>query len=1180
MAYELAKAYVQIIPSTKGIEGNLTSALGGAGDSAGKSAGGKFTSAFGGALKTIGAVAGTALIGAGAGITAFTKASVEAGKEFDSAMSQVQATMLKTADEMENEVGTAMITTNDGIKNFSGNLRDFAKFLGANTAFSATQAAEALNYMALAGYSTQESMDMLPNVLNLAAAGNMDLARASDMVTDTQTAFGLSAERTTQMVDEMAKAASTGNTNVEQLGDAFLTIGGLAQELNGGMITLADGTQAPLDNVQELEVALTAMANAGIKGSEAGTHMRNMLLKLSSPTADGTEQLEALGVSVFDAEGNMRSLKDILGDLNGSLSTLTQQEKLNAISDLFNARDTASAEALLNAIGEDWDEIGEAILDAAGAGAEMANIQLDNLSGDITIMQSAFEGLKIAISDGATPALREGVQGITGIIDGLHDLVEGSEEGGPKIKAGFEQLVGGIVDGIPQILTIFDSIADGLVDIFPKLLSTISSELPGMFENVLGMIEGLLPNLLELLPELVTTVIELIASLAGHLTDIIMPILNSLPEIIGQIMDGLIDNLPAIIAGLVELVANIVMELPVILAEITIAIVKNIPDMFAAIGEGVLTGIANVFNLAANWIVDYGAEEIAQAAEELAGNLDSIETSTRNVAKETANLSLEGEKELQYYQKLYEQLDGMVDENGKVHATNQELVNQLTGELSEALNTEITMQDGVIENWENEKAAIEELMETKRMQMLLDQEAAQAAQAAEAEAELYDVLAEANKNLSSTQAAREDIENRMTELVEGRTQLWPWEVLEVHNMAKEYEELGKAEEELTATRDQATSDLQKAISTQTQYEKEYSAFLEGNYADMSDTYLDFIMTAKSGAQGYGEALEEQEAAAKEKLNALKEIYKQTGDETLESQIVAQSKLVDETSTANQEFKNRILDDLGSMGVELRQKGEEVGTHGADGFIEGFADTNRIKFQTNATMQTAIDAAKETLDEHSPSAVFKEIGDYAIEGFINGADHKESAVISAFSSIADTAYNSANARTDEFYSIGSHMGDGIAEGMNSKLERIASSAARLVSTAINRAKSTADIKSPSRKMRREVGEMLSAGLALGIEDGEHYVLEAIDSMNGDMMADMAKLDLGQAAFMPQSMQEQIDIADRMRAQAIAQARMGLSGMDGGSGNNNIYITSSVTGAENPEEYARRLVNEIKMEMRMA
>lgn len=414
-------------------------------------------------------------------ISGFMTQSVEVGKGFDRSMSQVAATMGNTMDEMGNEVGS--VQTQFG--SFSGTLREFAQYMGSNTAFSATQAADALNYMALAGYNTQQSMEMLPNVLNLAAAGGFDLARASDMVTDTQTAFGITSKRTTQMVDEMAKAASTGNTSVEQLGDAFLTVGGLAKELNGGMVTLSDGTTASTDGVQELEIALTAMANAGVKGSEAGTHMRNMLMKLSSPTAEGAKQMEKLGVNVFDANGKMRSLSDIFGELNTSMSTLTQEEKIQAISDLFNARDLSSAEALLAAVSQDWDHIGEAILNAEGAAGQMAETQLDNLAGDITLLQSATEGFQIALSDAATPALREMTQFGTEVVQDLTDAFLALPEPvqtaigaigmfGGQI-ASYIPSVGGLVTSLTQMSSAAKIAGDATGGFAGKLMTGLSS---------------------------------------------------------------------------------------------------------------------------------------------------------------------------------------------------------------------------------------------------------------------------------------------------------------------------------------------------------------------------------------------------------------------------------------------------------------------------------------------------------------------------------------------------------------------------------------------------------------------------------------------------------------------------------------------------------------------------------
>ena len=516
---------------------------------------------------TIGKVTAVAVGAATTAVTAFGVASVKTGANFDKSMSQVAATMGKTMSEMENEVGSTTVTLNGQVQEFSGSLRDFAQFMGQNTAFSASQAADALNYMALAGYNTQESMEMLPNVLNLAAAGNMDLARASDMVTDTQTAFGISAERTTQMVDEMAKAASTGNTSVEQLGDAFLTVGGLAQELNGGFVTLDDGTTQAVDGVQELEIALTAMANSGIKGSEAGTHMRNMLLKLSSPTADGTKRLEALGVSVFDAGGNMKSLKDIMGDLNGALGDLTQEEKIQAISDLFNTRDLASAEALLGAVEQDWDDIGEAILNADGAAAQMAETQLDNLAGDVTLFKSALEGLQIAISDSVSPTLREFVQFAT---DGLTSITTAFQEKGltGAMEALGESLSQGIVllmEHLPEMINagiaLLDALGQGIIDNLDVILEAAKT-----------VFFTLVDTLISHLPEILTTGIEIILQLTDAL-------LGALPDLITALTDAIVDSLPMLIDAGIELIAGIVSHLP----DIIVALVEAIPRVIQAI---------------------------------------------------------------------------------------------------------------------------------------------------------------------------------------------------------------------------------------------------------------------------------------------------------------------------------------------------------------------------------------------------------------------------------------------------------------------------------------------------------------------------------------------------------------------------------------------------------------------
>jgi hypothetical protein len=415
-------------------------------------------------------------------------------------------------------------------------------------------------------------------------------------------------ERVTQMVDEMAKAASTGNTSVEQLGDAFLTVGGLAQELNGGMVTLEDGTTATVDGVQELEIALTAMANAGIKGSEAGTHMRNMLLKLSSPTDAGTQALEAMGVAVFDAEGNMRSLKDIMGDLSGAMDSMTQEQKIQTIADLFNTRDIASAEALLGAVGQDWDEIGASIVNAEGAAEQMAQTQLDNLSGDVTLFKSALEGAQIAISDTLSPALREFVQFGT---NGLSELTSAFQSGG--LDGAMEAFGGILSDGLNMIIEKLPEAVDAGMQLLGALGQGLLDNLQMITDTALTIAQQLLSSLIEAAPTLISGGAEMLVQLA-------MGIAEALPELIPQIIDAvlmiqetlienadmLIDAAIALIMGLEEGLIN---ALPILIEKQPEIIMKMVEALIANAPK-ILEAAAKLIVMLAQGIIQYAPQAV------------------------------------------------------------------------------------------------------------------------------------------------------------------------------------------------------------------------------------------------------------------------------------------------------------------------------------------------------------------------------------------------------------------------------------------------------------------------------------------------------------------------------------------------------------------------------------------
>lgn len=403
-----------------------------------------------------------------AGITALGTAAVTTAANFESSMSQVQATMGITKDSMS-EVDGQSVNTMD-------TLSALAKEMGETTAFSATECAEALNYLALAGYDTQEMVDTLPTVLNLAAAGDMELATASDMVTDAMSALGMETSDADVMVDQMAKTASSTNTSVAQLGEGILKIGATARSVRGG--------------TAELNTALGILANNGIKGAEGGTHLRNVILSLQQGCEDGAIAVGDMSVQVYDAEGNMRSLNDILGDMNTAMDGMTTEEKNNIISKIFNKTDLASVNALLANTGDTWDDLQDSITNSAGAAQQMADTQLDNLQGQLTLLKSALEGLAISIGEILMPYIKSIVSHIQSFVDWLNNLDERTQKIivtvalvvaaiGPVLI-----IVGKVISSVGTIMTIIPKIV--------SLMGTVKTAMAGlnatMAANPIGLI--------------------------------------------------------------------------------------------------------------------------------------------------------------------------------------------------------------------------------------------------------------------------------------------------------------------------------------------------------------------------------------------------------------------------------------------------------------------------------------------------------------------------------------------------------------------------------------------------------------------------------------------------------------------------------------------------------------------
>lgn len=508
---------------------------------------------------------GQQLLPVTAAVTGLGTAAVKTTADFDTSMSQVQATMGITKDAVSELNGESVNTVEA--------LRALAKQMGSETAFSASECADAMNYLALAGYDTQEIYDTLPTVLNLAAAGGIDLASASDMVTDAMSALGMETSEADTMVDQMSKTASTTNTSVAQLGEAILTIGATAKTVKGG--------------TAELNAALGILANNGIKGAEGGTHLRNVILALQSPTDKAAACMESLGVEVYDSEGNMRSLNDILGDLNTSMDGMTSAEKQNIISSIFNKTDLAAVNSLLANTGDTWDSLQQSITESGGAAQQMADTQLDNLSGQITILKSALEGLAISFGEILMPKIRAAAKKIQEFVDKLNGMNDEQKETVVKIAAVVAAigpmliLFGKVTSTVGTAMKGFSGLTKGIAKLGVKIAGS-SGSITGL-GSALGAVAG---------P--VLAVVAVIGTLAAAFATLWKTNDEFRENIIGT-WNQIKETVSGFCQGIVDRLNSLGFEFESI-TEVLSAVWQGFCNLLAPVFEGVFNHIANTLS--------------------------------------------------------------------------------------------------------------------------------------------------------------------------------------------------------------------------------------------------------------------------------------------------------------------------------------------------------------------------------------------------------------------------------------------------------------------------------------------------------------------------------------------------------------------------------------------------------
>lgn len=523
-----------------------------------------------------------------------------------------------------------------------GDMSDAAREVAKQTTFSADQAAESFFFLASAGLDAEAAVAAMPAVAKFAQAGMFDMALATDLATDAQSALGLTSndaaenlENLTRVTDVFVKANTLANTSVEQLATAFTSKAGTALKTVG-------------KDVEEGAAALALFADQGVKGEQAGTQLTNTIFGLTDRALKAPGAFEKLGISVFDAEGNMRNFADIADDVGNAFEGMTEEQKLAELGALGFTKQARAGVLMLAGQGDSIREYEAALRDAGGTVEEVAAKQLMTPTAQFALLSSALNDVALEIGDVLGPALGNMAQALLPLIEtllpkittfleervvpavekfssmfitGANDLAEGSRtiqgifddlffklvqfftgDGLQRLLEGFMQMRATILDAfvkvvpmvVGAVIQILPAVVDTLLKMIPQILETavktfmalvdaIVIILPDLLKTLLAMLPQILKTVIGMLPEIINTAIELFSGLITALVDVIPELLDAIIDSIPEILDAIIGALPQIIAAAFTLFTGLVTALHKAFPDLIVSLGKLFPKVFTTV---------------------------------------------------------------------------------------------------------------------------------------------------------------------------------------------------------------------------------------------------------------------------------------------------------------------------------------------------------------------------------------------------------------------------------------------------------------------------------------------------------------------------------------------------------------------------------------------------------------------
>ena len=727
-------------------------------------------------------VAATAITGTATAMGGIATAAVKVGSDFEAQMSRVQAISGATGEEFEK-------------------LRSQAIELGADTAFSATEAAQGMENLAAAGFKTSEIMDAMPGMLNLAAAAGEDLASSADIAASTLRGFGLEASDAAHVADVLAENANRTNSSVSETGEAMKYVAPLAR---------AAGI-----SLEETAAAIGIMANAGIQGSQAGTTLRGALSRLSKPTDVMTQAMDELGVSFYDSEGKMLSLTDQVGMLQDAMEGMTDEQKNNYLVTLYGQEALSGMLALINEGEGSLADLTAAYENCDGAAETAAKTMQDNLKGAIEELSGSAESLGIVFYDSVADGLKDTVKVVNESVD---DITEAFTDGGldKAIKTAgdeFADLASEAADHAPDMVDaavdFIDAFADGIMrnrgelldsaeDVATTLAGGLAKLLPSeLREPVEDAVEAISDSLesggLKSAGDTFRRTFETAVDAVGTLADVALPLLTEALDFAGDNMNHIVAITGAATAAfLTYRTATTAVATATTIAEKAqqawnLAMSANPVGLVAG-------GIAAIVSALAIYTAnsEQASEEQEQFNAEMDELNDKIQESKDGIQrlsetmKET-NSSIDAS--VAPLERLKDRLDDAFDSTGKVKEGSEALAQSILNQLNDAMGTEYTLTaDGFIQNNENVKQSLDQVSQS------IDEYVTSLKQKALSEAASNEYM-EAIQEQAEAQEALNEAQEKYNEALKNYAQ-----VSEEYAQTHDYKALGEAEQQLNDTR--------------------------------------------------------------------------------------------------------------------------------------------------------------------------------------------------------------------------------------------------------------------------------------------------------------------------------------------------------------------------------------------